>query len=371
MFVDYRMCSRCIMDTTDPDIEFDANGICNHCREYDEVARRKLFSGNEGERRVQEIANQIKEYGKNKEYNCVLGLSGGVDSSFVAYHAKRLGLRPLVVHFDNGWNSEISVKNIENVIRKLDLELYTYVIDWEEFKDLQLSFLKASVVDIEMITDHAITAAMFNLAKERGIKYILSGTNLVTEGIMPQSWVYAKWDIRNIRAIQSQFGTKKISEFPVCGLIDMLAMKYLRRYRYVEVLNYVDYNKKEAMEILDREIGWKYYGGKHYESVFTRFYQAYILPKKFKIDKRKPHLSILICSGQMTRDQALEEIKKPLYDPEELEEEKEYVLKKLGLTEQEFQEIMELPVKSHLDYPNGQWIHKLLVRLRRLVKGDR
>jgi len=233
-----------------------------------------------------------------------------------------------------------------------------------------MSFLKASVVDIEMLTDHAIVAAMFYLAKERQIKYILSGSNLATEGIMPESWNYMKWDIRNIRAIQKRFGEKRISEFPVFGLIQMLAMQYLYGIRSVPVLNYVDYNKERAKEILEREICWKDYGGKHQESVFTKFYQNYILPTKFNIDKRKAHLSTLICSGQITREEALEEIKKPLNNPKELEEEKEYVLKKLGLTEEEFQEIMSLPVKSHLAYPNSKWIYDLLVRIRKLFSCD-
>jgi len=370
MSTGYRICSRCIMDTADPDIEFNANGVCNHCREYEKRVSRRIFRGEDGERKLQKIARQIKEHGENREYDCVLGLSGGLDSSFTAYHAKRLGLRPLVVHFDNGWNSEVSIKNIENIVRKLNFDLYTYVIDWEEFKDLQMSFLKASVVDIEMLTDHAIVAAMFYLAKERQIKYILSGSNLATEGIMPESWNYMKWDIRNIRAIQKRFGEKRISEFPVFGLIQMLTVQYLYGFRSVPVLNYVDYNKERAKEILEREICWKDYGGKHQESVFTKFYQNYILPTKFNIDKRKAHLSTLICSGQITREEALEEIKKPLNNPKELEEEKEYVLKKLGLTEEEFQEIMSLPVKSHLAYPNSKWIYDLLVRIRKLFSCD-
>ena len=190
-----------------------------------------------------------------------------------------------------------------------------------------------------------------------------------TEGLMPKSWKYTKSDIRNIRAIQKRFGKKKIAEFPVCGLIKMLTMQYVNGFRYVPVLNYVDYNKKTARQILESEVCWKYYGGKHYESVFTKFYQAYILPTKFNIDKRRAHLSVLVCSGQMTREDALEEIKKPLYEKKEFEIEKEYVLKKLGLSEESFQEIMEMPPKSHLDYPNGHWVLQLLVTLRTVVKG--
>lgn len=359
------------MDTTDPDIQFDERGVCNHCLQYDELAAKKVFTGETGKRKLQEIADKIKTYGKNREYDCVIGLSGGVDSSFAAYHAWKLGLRPLAVHFDNGWNSEVSVRNIENIVRKLGLDLHTYVIDWEEFKDLQLSFLKASVIDIEMLTDHAMMAAMFNLAKQKRIRYIISGTNVVTEGILPQSWLYSKWDIRNIRGIHKELGSRRIAEFPICGIIRMLFMQYVHRYTYIQILNYADYNKKQAVETLENKLDWQSYGGKHHESIFTKFYQAYILPTKFGVDKRKAHLSTLICSGQMTREEALEEIKKPLYEPHELRDDREYVLKKLGLSEEEFEGLMKLPVKSHLDYPNSQWIFPILVGIRKFVKKDR
>lgn len=367
MSKNYTICSKCIMDTTDPDIEFDENGICNHCYYYDEVLVKNLCNPEAGERELQRIVDKIRQYGSNKEYDCILGLSGGVDSSFTAYLANKLGLRPLVVHFDNGWNTEVSVRNIENIVRKLDFDLYTYVMDWEEFKDLQIAFLKASVVDIEMLTDHAIMAAMFNLGREKNIKYILSGGNTATEGIMPRQWVYAKWDIRNIKAIHGKFGKTTIKKFPVHGLFDIVMSRYVRQFKYIEVLNYTNYNKAKAMEVLREELGWEYYGGKHHESVFTRFYQAYILPKKFNIDKRKAHLSSLICSGQITRDDALREIKKPLYNEKGLSEDKEYVLKKLGLDEDEFDSIMELPVMSHYDYPNNEWIFYALQRIKRLV----
>jgi len=364
------MCTRCIMDTTDSEIVFDDSGICNHCRRYDEIAARKLFNGQVGERKLQEIAAVIKTEGKGREYDSIIGLSGGVDSSFTAYHAWRMGLRPLVVHFDNGWNSEVSVRNIEKVVRKLGFDLHTYVIDWEEFKDLQLSFLKASVIDIEMLTDHAMMAAMFNLARERKIRHILSGTNVVTEGIMPRSWLYSKWDIKNIKGIQKQFGNVRLKEFPTCGLITMLVLQHLRGYHYVEILNYVDYNKKEAIEILRNQLGWQTYGGKHHESIFTKFYQNYILPAKFGVDKRRAHLSTLICSGQMTRAQALEEMNIPLYNEEDFSRDKAYVLKKLSLDEEEFEDLMCLPIKSHTDYPNSQWLLPVLAAIREFIKRD-
>ncbi|UCG11655.1 MAG: N-acetyl sugar amidotransferase, partial [Deltaproteobacteria bacterium] len=341
-------------------------GVCDYCYEYDRLVQKRIFTGHDGEQRLQKLVSDIKEKGKNKEYDCIIGVSGGVDSSFVAYKTKELGLRPLAVHLDNGWNSELAVKNIEEILNKLNIELYTYVIDWEEFKSLQLSFLKASVVDIEVLTDHAIMAAMFKAAKKNGIKYIIGGDNFVTESPMPKTWIYAKWDIRNIKGINKKFGNRNIVTFPTYGLFDIILTQYILKYRYVEILNYIDYNKQEAIKVLQDQLNWRYYGGKHYESIFTKFYQAYILPTKFGIDKRKAHFSSLIRSGQISREEALEEIKMPLYDPGVLREETEYVLKKFGLSEVEFENIMRLPVRSHLDYPNSLEIFNFLLRLKRI-----
>ncbi len=358
-------CTRCVLDTTDPDIVFDEEGVCKYCHEYDRLVRKSVFAGKDGEQRLQKLVSEIKKKGKNKEYDCIIGVSGGVDSSFVAYKTKKLGLRPLAVHLDNGWDSELAVKNIERILNKLNIELYTYVIDWEEFKSLQLAFLRASVVDIEMLTDHAIIAVLFKAARENKVKYIIGGSNFVTEALMPTAWTFAKWDIRNIKSINKKFGNKNILTFPTYGLSDMILTRYVLKYQYVEILNYFDYNKQKAMMILKDQLNWRYYGGKHYESIFTKFYQAYILPTKFGIDKRKAHLSSLIRSGQMSREQALEDMKEPLYDAGELKEEKEYVAKKFGLSEGEFEEIMRLPVKSHLEYPNNQRIFNFLLRLKR------
>lgn len=364
----HSMCTRCVMDTTDPEIEFDEHGMCNHCRHYDTLAANYLYSGQEGETKLRQIVRAIQEAGKGKDYDCITGLSGGVDSSFTVYYAKKLGLRPLVVHLDNGWNSEISVRNIENIVRKCGFDLYTYVIDWEVFKDLQLSFFRASVIDIEMLTDHAIRATMLNLAKEKRVKYILRGGNVASEGILPTAWVFYKWDGRNIKAIHRKFGHKKLVKYPLYSLYDMIIAEYVLGLREIRLLNYVDYNRERAMNILKKELDWEYYGRKHYESIFTKFYQAYILPTKFNIDKRKAHFSSLICAGQMTREEALEELKKSLYDPQELQEDKAYVIKKLGLTEEEFEALMKLPPKSHLDYPNSQRMFTLLARIKSMLK---
>lgn len=369
MASEYQICTRCIMDTTDPGILFDENGVCNHCRDYDLKAGKNVFSGAAAERKLNEIVGKIKEEGRNKEYDCIIGLSGGIDSSYLALQAKRLGLRPLAIHFDNGWNSELSVKNIENIVKKLGFDLYTYVIDWEEFRDLQVSFFKASVVDIELLTDNAITSVLYRIAREKKIRYFLDGQNVVTEGVMPKAWVHLKSDLKNIRAIQKRFGTRKIESFPTLGPWKKIIYQLLRVLQPICLLNYFPYNKDEAIKTLERELGWRYYGGKHYESIFTKFYQAYVLPVKFHIDKRRAHLSTLVCSGQMSRKDALAAMEEELYPAAELKADKEYVLKKLGLSNAEFEEIMGLPVKSHLDYPSSSPMYNRLVKLAGIVKG--
>lgn len=354
------------MDTSDRNIDFDEEGVCNHCRSYEHVARKKLYTGKDAEKKLREIVDRIKRDGEGREYDSIVGLSGGVDSSYLAYQAKRLGLRPLAVHFDNGWNSEISVKNIDNIVRKLGFDLYTYVIDWEEFKDLQRSFFKASVLDIELLTDNAIFTSLYRIALENKIRYSLEGHNVVTEAIMPTGWNYWKFDVKNIKGIQKRFGTKSINSFPVMGPWKRLYYQYSNVITPVYLLNYLPYNKKEAIAILGKEIGWRYYGGKHYESVFTKFYQSYVLPAKFGIDKRRAHLSTLICSGQMTRDEALNLMKEELYPPEELREDREYVLKKLEFTEEEFDSIMRQPPRSHLEYPSSLPLYEKIAKFAKI-----
>jgi len=359
------MCKRCIFDESIPSISFDDEGICNYCRQYDETAKKELFSKEEGEKRLRKIIREIKKRGEGKKYDCLIGLSGGVDSSYVAYLVKQFGLRPLAVHLDNGWNSELSAQNIKSIVEKLNIDLYTHVINWEEFKDMQISFLKASVVDIEMLTDHAIKAIMIRLANNERIKYYIGGSNIVTEAIMPDSWSYAKWDYKNIKAIQKKFGNKKIRTFPHYNLLQKIMTEF--RLKNISILNYIDYNKTEAVRILEREFDWKNYGGKHYESIFTRFYQTYILPVKFNADKRKAHLSTLICSGQISRDEALKELDKPIDKLDNLEREKAYVLKKLNLNETEFASIMSTPIRSHLDYPNSFNLNLSFKRIKMLL----
>lgn len=352
------------MDTSDRGIDFDIKGICNNCREYDEKIKKRVFLGKEGKRRLSEIIGRIKADGKGKKYDCIVGLSGGVDSTYVAYLAKKKwGLNPLAVHMDNGWNSKTASKNISRIVRNLEIDLFTYVINWEEFRDLQLAYLKASVIDIEAVTDYAIKAVLYNSANKHNIKYILSGVNLSTEGILPRSWRYNKGDTANLLDIHKRFGNVKLKTFPILTIPKRIYYQFFNQIGEVEVLNFMDYNKEDAKKTIKEELGWEDYGMKHGESVFTRFYQSYILPRKFGIDKRRAHLSTLICSGQMLREEALKKIKEPIDTKENIESEKEYIMKKLGLTEKEFDEIINSPVRSHYDYKSNDNVYKFLRKI--------
>lgn len=362
----YRQCAITVMDNiADPDIRFDEHGICNYYYEYKEAEAANVFTGKEGEEKLNRLVERIKEDGRGKTYDCLIGLSGGVDSTYVAYLVKKLGLRPLAVHLDNGWNSELAVKNIENIVNKLHIDLYTLVVNWEEFKDIQLAYLKASVVDIEVVSDHAIFATMYKLAKEKQISYILSGTNVVTEHIMPYGWLYKKMDFANLKDIHTRYGKLKLKTYPTLDFKKYIYYSVVLRLNPVSILNYIPYNKKEIKELIKSELDWRDYGGKHYESIFTKFYQAYILPEKFKIDKRKAHLSTLICSGQMTKQEALQELEQPLYPEAELKQDKEYVLKKLRLSEAAFEAILKTPPRAHGDFKSDTHLKEGYMNLLR------
>lgn len=346
----YQICTRCVMDTTDPDIVFDENGVCNHCHTYDQNIKRNLLSDDEGKRKIEKIVRKIKYTGKNKECDCIIGVSGGVDSSFVAYKVKELGLRPLAVHLDNGWDSELAVKNIEQILNRQKIPLHTHVIDWEEFKDLQLAFLKASTPDSEIPSDHAIVSLMYQMAEKIGVRYIVSGCNFRTETHIPRTWSHGHSDWKYIRSVHERFGKTRLKTFPHRNLYNLYRHRMF--FKWIDILNYVDYVKTEAIKLLEEDSGWEYYGGKHYESIYTRFYQGYLLPKKFGYDKRRSHFSSLICSGEMTREEALEKMKGEPYPLEMQKNDKAYVIKRFGLTNKEFDEIMNLPKKSYWDYPS-------------------
>lgn len=349
----YQVCTQCIMDTSDPEIEFDDAGICSHCKQFDRRFQTQVFTGESGARALGDSIATIKEEGKGKPYDCIIGISGGVDSTYVAWLVKRYGLRPLAVHLDNGWNSELAVKNIENIVTRLDLDLHTEVLDWDEFRGLQLAFLKASTPDSEVPTDHAIVATLYRLAYENDIHWVVEGSNVATEAMVPRLWSKGHSDWRYIKSVNEQFGRGRLKTYPHYTLIDRdIRFKYLRSLKRFPILNYVDYVKREAMSLIKRELGWRDYGGKHYESVYTRFYQGFILPVKFGFDKRRPHYSCLIRNGELERSQALSMIQQPALDPEVVETDRAFVAKKLGLSAAEFDEVMALPCKTFWDYPS-------------------
>lgn len=366
----YQACPRCIMDTVaDRNIVFDEAGICHHCLRYDAMLSTRVIGGQAGRAVLDDLVQKMKAAGRGRDYDCIIGVSGGVDSTYVAWLVKQHGLRPLAVHLDNGWNSELAVKNIERVLNKLGIDLYTYVIDWEEFRDLQISFLKASTPDGEIPSDHAIFALLWREAVKRGIKFIVSGMNFTTESIYVPDWAYGHSDWRYVKDVHRRFGSTRLRTYPHFSLPYLMYANLVRRVRTVSILNYIDYDKNEAMRVLTEELGWQYYGGKHHESIYTRFYQGYVLPKKFGIDKRYGHLSDLINAGQLTREQALEEMKQPPYPEAQQLDDLAYVTKKLGLRGAAFDAIMAQPVKSFRDYRNSFAIVNLLKSIANGLRG--
>ncbi len=370
----YKQCSQCIMDTNDdPFIKFDDKGVCNHCTTYAQEEKEFVKSGKEGELALQSIIDRIKADGKGKKYDCVLGISGGVDSSYLAYVAKEWGIRPLGVHCDNGWNSELAVQNIQSIVKTLDMDLDTYVINWEEFRDIQLAYLKANVIDIEAITDLAFRAVLKKTAHKYKVKYFLSGDNVVTESVLPRAWICK--DTSNLQSIHEKYGSVQLKTYPLMTPLKELYYDKTNPTESLALLNLMDYKKDYVKEVIKTKLGWRDYGGKHFESVFTRFYQAYILPNKFGVDKRKAHLSNLICSGQITKVEALEELKEVYYPEEMMRIDKEFVLKKLGLSEHAFDEYMKAEPVPHQHYGIGKTVYdkyrflKLIRPIVNLIKN--
>jgi N-acetyl sugar amidotransferase len=348
-----RICARCVMDTSVPGIEFDSVGFCNFCRSAVDRLERDLYVGPKHAGKLEDLLTAVKESGKGRRYDCLIGVSGGVDSSYTAWLVKRkFGLRPLAVHLDNGWNSELAVQNIERLLKALDIDLYTHVIDWEEFRDLQLSFLKSSIANSEIPTDHGITALLYREAAKNDIKYIINGGNLATEVVMPESWMHDAKDLRLLKSVHRRYGSRRLRTFPTMSYRRLAWYILVRRIRYVGILNYVHYDKEEAAKTLENELGWRRYAAKHFESIYTRFFQGYILPRKFGMDKRKPHYSSLIVSGQMSRADAVRLLDEEPYDAAVAQEDLIYVKKKFGLTDAEFAQIMGSPPRSADDYPN-------------------
>lgn len=376
---EFRACNRCVLDTSDDqNISFDPEGVCSYCHTFDKDYKPYLLmSAIEKEKELKRRVEIVKADGKGKKYDCIIGISGGVDSSYVAAKAKELGLKALLIHFDNGWNSELAVKNIEQICRYTGFDLYTYVVNWDEFKDLQRAYIKAGVLDWEVPTDHGLWAITLKKAKELNIKYILTGSNYQSEGILPAPMRYDKGDLKNIKDIYRKFGrNKKFRSFPTYSFWWHQYLKFVWGLKIEPILFYMDFNKLKSKEFLINTVGWKDYGGKHYESIFTRFYQGYALKEKFHVDKRKAHLASLICSGQMSREEALSELKKPLIEPEILKEDLRFFLKKMDFTEEEFSAIMKATPVPHENfksyskrvYPLFRYILPKLVSLKKLIK---
>jgi N-acetyl sugar amidotransferase len=359
---DYRICHNCISDTTIPGIEFDDTGVCNYCHEFEE--RNNNYPLNEeGEKRLQSILRDVIERGKGHEYDCVIGASGGTDSTYCLYLAKQWGLRPLAVHFDNGWNTNVAVSNIKRATDKLGIDLFTHVVDWEEFKDLQVAFLKASVPDADAPTDVAIQSVLYDVAIKEKIRYIINGSNFRTEGNQPPAWGYG--DGKYISSVYRKYGkNKKIRHTPNHTLSDIVYYHFIKGLKFIKPLYYIDYQKAKAMEVLKNELGWEYYGGHHYENIYTRFVHGYYLPAKFGIDKRKIEFSALIRSRQMTREDALNRLKDPTYDKDLIKDDIGYVISKLGLSEDEFVTILSSENKRFANYDT---YYPLIVKGRHLI----
>lgn len=350
----YQRCSKCIMDTTDPAITFDEKGVCNHCRTFEEVISKGYFPNEEGRKKLDSLLNKIKSDGKGKEYDCIIGLSGGVDSCYLALKVKEWSLRPLVVHIDTGWNSELAVANINKVIDFCGYELFTHVVDWEEMRDLQVAFLRSGVSNQDVPQDHAIFATIYHFAVENNIKYILTGGNISTEGVFPAAWQGNAMDAINLRAIHKKFGERNLKSYKTISLFEYYFWyPFVKKMRTVRPLNFMKYDKKLAIEEMEQKIGWRNYGRKHGESIFTKLFQNYYQPEKFGYDKRLPHLSSLIVTGQLTREEALEQLKTPLYQADELENDISYFCRKLNLTRDEFDRFISDPPHHYTDFANS------------------
>lgn len=367
---EYQICSNCVMDTTDSKIIFDEKGVCDHCNTYYNEILPNWHTDERGDKALREIVSKIKRSGKGQDFDCLMGMSGGIDSSYLLYIMKeKYGLRPLVFHVDAGWNSQIAVNNIERLVDGLGLDLYTEVINWEEIKDLQLAFFKSGVPHIDTPQDHAFFATMYKFASKHKIKYILTGGNYSTECVRnPLEWMYYQSDSIQLKDIYKKHGKGKLKDYPITNILwHKVYLPYFKGIKLIRPLDYVPYEKKKAMQLLMDKFGYQEYPQKHFESRFTRFYESYWLPKKFGFDTRKVQFSSLILTNQMTREQALEELKKPSYDPETIKQDFEFVANKLGITKEELQSYMDAPNKTYKDYKSQENIYNMGAKFMRLI----
>ena len=365
----YQVCTRCVMDTSDPQITFDAEGVCSHCTRFTTVSSRDWYPNEEGRRRWKAIADEIKERGRGQEYDCILGLSGGVDSSYLALVAKEAGLRPLALHVDAGWNSELAVANIETIVKYCGFDLHTHVVDWEEIRDLQLAYMRSGIWNQDVPQDHVFFSNLYHYATSNGIHTLLLGGNLATEGIFPTAWDGSAMDAISLKAIHRKFGERPLRSYRTISFLQYYFwFPMIKRMRTIRPLNFMPYNKNDAVTRLEA-IGWRAYGRKHGESIFTKLFQNHYLPVRFGYDKRLPHLSSLIVSGQMTRDEAVAELGKPLYDPKELEIDIAYFCKKMRISRAEFDAFIKAPLHTYTEFPNWDRSYRILKKIQRKAES--
>ncbi len=351
-----QICKRCILDSTFPRILFDKDGICNYCKNYEFLNNK--YALNENNQGVFfKMIEKIKKTESGKEYDCIQGVSGGRDSTYCLYLLKKWGLRPLAVHFDNNMDSKIASENIKKACTKLEIDLHTFVIDWEEYKDLQIAFLKASVPSVDTPLDQAFVSVLYDFAYKNDIKYIFDGYTFRGEGVIPREWSLNT--VPFIMDIHNKFGSKRLQKYPLRKISDLIKYR-ISGMTLISPLNYIDYNYAETMPLLEKELGWKYYGGHHFESIFTRWAFAFYLPKKFGIDKRVSDYSTLIRSGQLSRDEALTKIKEQIYTPEQEKEDRRYIMNKLEITNQEMENILNASPKLNSDYKDHSRVFKLI-----------
>ncbi len=366
----HQICKNCVMDTTDSQIIFDENGVCDHCNTFKNDILPKWHTDEKGEKELRLIIDKIKENGKGKDFDCIMGMSGGIDSSYLLYVIKeKFDLRPLVFHVDAGWNSQIAVNNIERLVDGLGLDLYTEVINWEEIKDLQLAFFKSGVPHIDTPQDHAFFATMYKFASKHNIKYILTGANYSTECIRnPIEWMYYQSDSIQLRDIHKKYGQRKLKDYPISNILwHKIYLPYFKGIKVIRPLDFVPYNKENAMQLLVDKFGYQKYPQKHFESRFTKFYESFWLPNKFGYDTRKVQYSSLILTGQMTRKDALKKLSKPAYDPDEISQDFEFVATKLGISVDELQSYFDAPNKSFRDYKSQYSLYMVGAKVMRML----
>lgn len=370
----HQICTNCIMDTTDSAIQFDENGVCDHCRDFQANVKPNWHTDDRGRAQLASIIDNVRSAGKGQDFDCILGLSGGLDSSYMLHLlVKEFDLRPLVFHVDGGWNSDLAVNNIQMLVDKLGLDLFTEVIDWEDMRDFQLGFFKSGISQIDIPQDHAFVATLYKFANKYGVKHIMNGGNIATECVRnPLEWLYYGTDMWLINDIRKQFCTRPLANYPFSSvLFHKFYLRYIKRVQVVRPLNYMPYSKELAITTLRDEYGWRAYPQKHFESRFTKFFEGYWMPTRFGYDTRKVQFSSLILTGQMAREEALGKLKAPTYDPDTIDDEFAYIAKKLGISVEELRHYHTMPLKTYKDYRNQEALFNIGAKVLRAVGIER